>query len=143
MPKCENQTTIYRKLSDYRKIVIENDSFIKALDYLKGLPEKSPSQFSRIEELQKAIIPEGIKKEKTMRKEIDGCIDRAKHDGASSPFSLSIIELRYFNALGWPEVAAALFPAWRNASRIEKARYLNKLYKQHSRILSVIEKYIE
>lgn len=141
MPKNDNQTHIYKVLTEYRRIVLENDNLIKSLDYLKRLTEKSPSQYYRIDELEKTIIPSAIEREQDAKKEIDKYIERAKSNPLFSPFSLSIIELRYFSALEWPEVAAAIFQTtWSESTKSEKARYLNKIYKQHSRTLSVIEK---
>lgn len=143
MPKCENRTLIYKKLSEYRNIVLENDSLIRSLDFLKDQDEISPSQYSRIDELEKTIIPEAIKKEKAAKEEIDKCINRTKNETTLSPFSLSIIELRYFSALEWPDVAAALYStAWSNATKTEKASYMNRIFKQHSRTLSAIEKHM-
>lgn len=88
-------------------------------------------------------MAEAIKKEKAAKEEIDEYINRAKTETTLSPFSLSIIELRYFSALEWPNVAAALYStAWSNATKTEKASYINRIFKQHSRTLSVIEKHM-
>ncbi|MBR6119370.1 MAG: hypothetical protein IKQ04_03510 [Oscillospiraceae bacterium] len=140
MPKRENQTEIYKKLSEYRNVVVENDSNIRIVDYIKGLAVITPTQISRMEEMESRIIPSGIEKEKSLKKEIDELINRAKKAGVLTPIFSAIIELRYFNALEWPEVAEAVYPAWGQATKSERNSYMNRLFKHHSRALLSIEK---
>lgn len=59
-----------KKLIEYRAVLLRNDYMISSLDVMKKIPHLSISQQIRMKELEEQLIPEGIKKERELRRMI-------------------------------------------------------------------------